>query len=109
MKKLVLLIALVLVSSIAVSAARPSDRDWTVKQLNVSAGAVRSTNTQSGMLWVQNHGADAYIAFNATADVTDIQLPDGGSIDFYPASVRYGEYFTVYSAGSTSVNFVILD
>ena len=108
MKKLVLV--LFILGSMALTAeGRQSDRDWTVKQLNVSAGAVRSTNTQSGMLWVQNHGADAYIAFNATADVTDIQLPDGGSIDFYPASVRYGEYFTVYSAGSTSVNFVILD
>ena len=106
MKKL---IGILLLGLVFCAGGRHSDRDWTVKQLNVNSTAVRATNTQSGMLWIQNHGADAYIAFNATADATDTILPDGGSIDFYPASVKYGEYFTVYSAGNTSVNYVIVD
>ena len=106
MKKL---IGILLLGLVFCAGGRHSDRDWTVYQLEVNANAQRATNLQSGMLWIENHGADAYIAINATADITDMLIPDGSSIDFYPASVKFGEYFTVYSAGTTSINYMILD
>jgi hypothetical protein len=88
---------------------RTSDKDWDIATVTLNAEAKRIVNAQTGMLWVENHGADSYIAFNATADATSTKIPDGGNIDFYPASIKYGEYFTVYSAGSTYINYVILD
>lgn len=111
MKKTFCLILLILGLTVITFGAggRYHDRDWAFSKLNINGAAVRVTNPQSGMLFVENHGATAYIAFNATANVSDIQIANGGSIDMYPASVRYGEYFTIYSAGATSINYVILD
>lgn len=88
---------------------RFSDRDWTISQVAVPAAAVRVTNTQSGMLFMEAHGGDVYIAFNATADAQSLLVGDGGFIDMYPASIKYGEYWTAYSTSVLTINYVVLD
>ena len=114
MKRLALLIGLIVMIGTAFSAVgRHSDRQWTVRQVAVSATASTANTTetalQSGMLFIENHGADVYIAFGSVADATDILIPDGGNMDFYPASITLGDTFTLFSTGNTSVNYMILD
>lgn len=108
----ILFLLLIGINSVIFAQARHPDRDWDFGDgVTLNGAAKRVTNTQSGALWIQNKGADAYISFNATADATtyDAYIPNGGSANFYPASIRFGEYFTLYSAGSTRLTYVILD
>lgn len=113
MKRIGLLGLLVLVGIGFSAGGRHHDRDWSVTQVTVTATSSTAnttvTATQSGMLWIENHGADVYIAFGSIADATDIKIPSGGSMDFYPASITLGDTFTLFSAGNTSINYTILD
>ena len=111
MKK-IFVIGLLLLFSVASFGAyggRFADRNWIVQQISCSGNAQRFTNTKSGSIWIQAGAADTYIAFNATANVNSIKLAAGSAIDFWPANITLGEYFTVYAASLTTANFIITD
>ena len=91
------------------SYGRRVDRDWTVAKVTANAGAARITFGQSGAFWINVQGAASYIAFNATANVDSIKIADGGSVDFFPANVRKGEYATIYSASAITANYILTD
>ena len=112
MKKLALVMLLAMMVSVAVAAGgRHSDRNWSFTSVTLNAGSKRVTNTQSGMLYIENNGADAYMSFDATANTIsyDKYMPDGSGTDFYPASITYGDYFTIVSSGNTTITYVVLD
>ena len=113
-KKIALVLGLLLIASVAVAASR-SDREWSFTQIAVSSTAVRVTNAQSGILIIQPKGAGIYIAFNSTANINayDLYIPDTSVLttdgSTVGASVRFGEYWTAYSAGTATANYAVLD
>jgi hypothetical protein len=112
MNKLLFLILSIIVLQFNVNHAR-SDRDWSVTTVTLNAAAKRVTIPQSGILFVSNKGNDSYIAFNATANSSSICIPDAGSFSTdgsqVGASVGFGDYFTLYSASTATLNYVITD
>jgi hypothetical protein len=112
-KYLILIIALFIFNFTNLHAASDRDRNWDFTTVTLNAAAKRVTIPQSGILFVSNKGNDAYIAFNATANSSAVCIPDAGSFSTdgaqIGASVVYGEYFTLFSASTTTLNWVILD
>jgi hypothetical protein len=111
MKKLIILF-IILISTINIYGGyggRYADRSWSVAQVSPSGNAQRVTIPKSGSLWIQANGADCYIAFNATANASSIKIADGSSRDFWPANLTISEYYTVYSAGAATCNYIITD
>jgi len=111
MKKIFLILTILLMPAICFCAGggRFSDRDWSVTSVTLNAAAKRVTIPRSGSLWIQAQGADCFIDFNSTANISSILISDGGSIDFWPANITYGEYFTLYSASTATLNYIIMD